>query len=228
MRLAYVDCETVSLKPGPATMWEVALIIRDEPGSAASDTEWVWQMRPDLTTADAGALKIGGFHQRCTVPAGYEPGDAKLVHGDEADSAFNTVQPGWRVAQDIANYLDGAVLVGANVGSFDVPHLDGYLRAHGECLAADYHYLDIGSLVMGWAAGKASGFRGACELLRGLHSKSCDLPVPEPEKFPPLTGPLKLNAAAQLAGLNPDDYEAHTALGDARLVRDIWDAVMSS
>lgn len=226
-RTVFLDTETVSLKPGPATMWELAVIVRDEPGSAASDTEWVWQMRPDLTVAEAGALKIGGFHQRCTVSAGYEPGDAKLVHGDEADSAFNTIQPGWRVAQDIANYLDGAVIVGANVGSFDVPHLDGYLRAHGECLTADYHYLDIGSLVLGWSAGKSTGFHEATSLLRGLHSKSCDMPMPEGQKFPPDTGPLKLNQAARVVGLDPDDYEAHTALGDARLTRDIWDVVMA-
>lgn len=195
MKLAFIDVETARLTPGPATIWELALILRDEPGSAASDAEYVWHIRPDLSTAEPGALKVGGYYERCRAKA-LETGGGKLVH-DSEEPADALVCGGPEIARAVAGSLDGVVLVGANVGSFDVPHLDAWLRTHGECLTADYHYLDIGSLVLGWkcAAGR-------------------------------IDGPLKMDAALRACGLDPADYEAHTALGDARAVRDCWDVVM--
>lgn len=41
-----------------------------------------------------------------------------------------------------------------------------------------------------------------------------------------LASPLGIQDAARAVGLDPGDYDTHTALGDARLARDIHDVVM--
>ena len=106
---------------------------------------------------------------------------------------------GEQIAGYVAPLLSRSLLVGANVGSFDAPHLDAYLRAHGHLLAADYHFIDAGSLVLGWAHGRGGD-------------------VPE--------APLKLDAAIGECGPDRRAYTAHAALSDARACRDIWDAVI--
>jgi DNA polymerase III epsilon subunit-like protein len=70
---------------------------------------------------------------------------------------------------------------------------------HGQVLTADYHYRDLGSLVTGY--------------LRGTGR------VPDPG--------MKLDALAVALGLDPLSYERHSALGDCRLERDMWDEVMT-
>ena len=101
-------------------------------------------------------------------------------------------------ASDIASMTAGAVIVAANP-AFDTGFLGDFLRANGQCPAWDYHLTDLGSLVLGWAHGR--------------HKAPQDAP------------PLKLSRAAAIVGVDPDKYDTHTALGDARLARDIYDAV---
>lgn len=196
MKLAFIDCETVSLIPGPATIWELAVILRTEDG----DEEYAWQIRPDLTTADPGALKVGGYYKRFAVSSGWDVLTCEIPAA-EADDKFG---PGHHLdnrdlAAFLAPKLSRAHLIAANPG-FDAGHTDAFLRAHGECGDWDYHLTDIGSLVRGRYASDTAG------------------PVPLP-------WPLKVHEAAVLAGIDPDRYEAHCALDDARMVRDIYDAV---
>jgi hypothetical protein len=194
--IVFLDAETVCLEPGPATIWELALIVRDQ---GRVDHELVWHIRPDVSSASAGSLGVGGYYERCQALR-LPTGSGKLIR----DSADDLGDPpgaltGAQVAGQIAPLLSKAILIGANAGSFDVPHLDAYLRAQGECLAADYHYLDIGSLVLGWAHG----------------GRSAELPA----------RPVKLTDAITLTGLDLAGYPAHQGLSDARAVRDIWDTV---
>lgn len=192
-KVIFGDCETVHISPGPATIWELALIIRDGDGP---DQELVWHIRPDASRADAGSARFSRYYARCQAQS-LDTGDGKIVH-DSEEAPEKIVLPGATIARHVAQLCADAVLVGANFGSFDVPHLDAYLRAQGECLAADYHYLEIESLAYGWA------------LARELDP----------------SWPLKLNGALRVCGLDPDTYRAHEALEDARAVRDIYDAVM--
>jgi hypothetical protein len=197
-RLVWGDAETTGIRPDMgAEIWELALIVRDEPGSAVSDEEWAWHIRPGLAHADPTALKIGGYYERCRV-RGLAPGIGRRVTQPPDVDPDPAVIDAEGIAQCVAGLLNGAHLIAANP-AFDAGHLDAFLRRTGECLTADYHYTDIGSLVRGWAHGSFAN--------------------------PVVPWPLKLADAARLARIDPDHYEVHTALGDARLARDVFDAV---
>lgn len=204
-RLVWADCETTGTRPDRGSeIWELALVIRDitpltgeHETHRATDGEWLWHIRPDLTRADPFALKVGGYYERCRVRA-LAPGTAKRLTQPEDVEADPAAIEAHHVAHCVANLLSGAHLLAANP-AFDAGHLEAFLRQYGECLGTDYHLTDIGSLVRGWALGSFA---------------TVDLPWP-----------LKLDRAAQLARINPDDYERHSALDDARLIRDVYDAV---
>lgn len=205
-RLAWADVETTGIDPKRgAEIWELALIVRDlnqvsgEPASDC-DLEYCWHIRPDLAHADPMALKVGGYYQRCQVQD-RQPGEAAPLRlPGSGEGGKIPLLATWEVAHEVATLLNGAHFIAANP-AFDSGHLDAFLRANGQCLTVDYHLTDIGSLVRGWAAGK------------GLLATASQFP-------------LKLDAAARATGINPDAYERHSALDDARVARDVYDAVM--
>lgn len=184
-RFAFCDTETTGTNPVHHRAWDIAVIIRE---AGVVDSVHQWFVKPDLSTAEPVALRIGRYYERT---AGLMPPLSRKQGPKWADPA--------KLAADLARMLDGAVLVGANP-SFDAAFIARLLRAHGQLLTADYHMLDLGSLVLGWARGKGG----------------------------PLDGPLKADAAIRACGLDPASYDAHTALGDARAVRDCWDTVMGA
>lgn len=208
--IAFIDCETVSLVPGPATIWELALIVREDDGTG--DAEYVWQFRPDLTRADPAALRIGGYYERGVADC-WKPGRAIRLISPDDDTGEKTAPKRGRtrgMACGIAEMLSGATLVAANP-AFDAGHLDCFLRANGQCPAWDYHLRDIGSMVAGWVHGVQSG---VMQVRPGAMGG-----VPHLPETP------KVADAARVMGIDPDAYEAHTALGDARLVKAVYDAV---
>lgn len=205
MRIVFADVETTGIRPDMgAEIWELGLIVRDvETLTAdyeirkAEDEEWAWHLRPDLTRADPMALGIGGYYERNSARR-LPPGMARRIAEPAEEERDRAAIGTGLVAAFLAETLSGAHLVAANPG-FDAGHLDALLRRHGEVLAADYHYTDLGSLVRGWAHGSFAN--------------------------PVVPWPLKLADAARLARIDPGDYDLHTALGDARLARDVFDAV---
>lgn len=205
MRIIFADAETTGIRPDAgAEIWELALIVRDVQELTAdyeirkaADEEYAWHLRPDLTHADPMALKVGGYYERCRA-RGLGPGIGRLIAQPPDVDPDPAVMGTQAIAHLVAGLLDGAHLIAANP-AFDAGHLDAFLRNHGECLTADYHYTDLGSLVRGWA-----------------HGSFAHIEIPFP---------LKLADAARLARVDPADYELHTALGDARLARDVFDAV---
>jgi DNA polymerase III epsilon subunit-like protein len=180
--IAITDLETTGTDPSRHHVWEIAVVLRTDTG----DTEYCWQIRPDLSMADPMALKISGYYLR----GGFEDapvGDVRrTVHPDMGLSEAPTVQ---EFAAELAWLLNGSVLAAANV-AFDAAFLDRFLRANGQAPAWDYHLLEIES----YAAG-ALGM--------------------EP--------PWKLDKLATELGVSLPE-ERHTALADARLARDVYDA----
>lgn len=198
--IAFVDCETTHLDAGIGEAWEVAVILRED-NDPATDTEYVWEFAIDPEAADLEALRIGRWHERRQLPAG----------SDQA--AFTGCVPAEPMSRDdavkaITNVLRGTVLVGSNPG-FD----DRFLRKLLGPGSAQWHYrpLDVATLAAGWRLGMAS-------VIRRFGG------TPGPDDVPRL--PYSSREMSRFMGVEPPgDGVAHTALGDARWCRDLFDAV---
>lgn len=191
--IAFVDTETTHLDPRHGDAWEIAVIRRED----GIDTEYLWQIRPDLDTADPEALAIGKYHERFAVPDGWD-----------AIQAFAT-EPPWRLTLsemlfDLQDALANAVVVGSNPG-FDIAFLTKLLQAHSRKLPWHYRPVDIAIL--------AAGYLRGYDLSAG-------------ETSPELTLPYSSRALSRAVGVEPPgDDIAHTALGDAHWARDVYDAI---
>lgn len=200
--LAFVDTETTHLDAEIGEVWEVAVIVRDFGDNEPTDSEYVWQIRPNLATADPESLKIGRYLERFAVPVpaeaawtGYEDGPILPMGRGEVVGA-------------ILNVLRGAVLIGSNPG-FD----DRFLRKLLGPGSAQWHYrpVCIATLAAGWKLGMA-------ELIRRMGCK------PYPADVVPF--PFSSRDLSRWVGVEPPkDDVAHTALGDARWARDVFDAI---
>ncbi|NUS82998.1 MAG: hypothetical protein HOY75_09640 [Streptomyces sp.] len=114
--IAFVDCETTHLDASIGAAWEVAVILREFEDDQHTDTEYVWQIRPNLKGADPEALKVGRFEERFAVPEGAEA----AWTADESGHVAPMTRA--EAITAIVNVLRGAVLVGSNP-AFDDRHL---------------------------------------------------------------------------------------------------------
>ncbi|HUZ52263.1 MAG TPA: hypothetical protein VMU94_07015 [Streptosporangiaceae bacterium] len=140
-RIVFADVESTGLDPAVHFAWDVALIVRDPVG--VTDREYQWYFKPDLSTADAMALTIGGYYKRTA--------DLKSPRTRD-NKALKWTDP-VKLAPFLAHLLDGAVLVGQNTW-FDAGFLSALLRANEHVLTCDYHYQNLGSLLAGWLRGR--------------------------------------------------------------------------
>ena len=198
--LAFIDCETTHLDPRYGDVWEIAVIRRREDGV---DCEYVWQVRPDLAAADPEALKIGRFEERFAIPDGWD-----AIEFISSGPPFRSLIP--EMLFDLQEALSGAVIIGSNPG-FDIAFLTKLLQAHGRKLPWHYRPVDIATLAAGFRYGQAaSGAYG------GDFAFQAD--------YPQL--PYKSYELSRAVGVEPPAKDvAHTALGDARWARGVYDAV---
>ncbi len=198
--VCFVDCETTGLDPDQHEIWEVGLIVPVVGASADDDgwTEHVWQLPVDLGKADPIALNIGRFHDRRTT---------------------ETMLPMWRFAEEFVCLTRGLHLVGACV-SFDADRLWRLIRKAGECPMWHYHLIDVEALAAGWLAGirsDAAGLpSGEPSDAQMEHRVNMDLARP----------PWNSGDLSRAVGVDPDQFDRHTALGDARWAKAIYEAVM--
>lgn len=176
-KIVFLDTETTGLDAAQHDVWEIGAILRED----GADTEHRWMLKPDLSNADADALRVNRFYDR-----------AAGVRWESAES----------VAGTLAHMLNGAVVVGSNPG-FDERFLRVFLRGEGHAWMAHYRPLDVITL--------AAGF------IRGLEDHDGH---PDPVRLP-----LSAHELSRAVGVDPDEYDRHTALGDARWVRDLYDAI---
>ncbi len=102
----------------------------------------------------------------------------------------------------IFGLTSGTVIAGVNP-TFDVERLAGFLRAHGKTPQWYYSPIDLKSAT--------AGFISAHVKLQGQVLQ------------PP---PWSSDALSRMVGVDPDQFERHTALGDVLWTKAMWDAVM--
>lgn len=102
--------------------------------------------------------------------------------------------------------------VGA-VPNFDADVLGERMRQRNICPSWHYHLIDVETLVVGWVQYKAQHIRRTEPNIRL-------------EPWPPL--PWDSEGLSRAVGVEPPAADQrHTALGDARWCRDVYDAVMN-
>lgn len=207
-RICFVDTETTGLRPEVHSLWEIGLIVRDDQNDKDNDREFLWQIYPRIDLADPNALRVSKFYDRfeCFSTEGYV--EAKCMEGPNPGPTANAL-----VALQVASLLDGAIVVGA-IPWFDAGtngFLELWLRGQRQNLTCHYHLVDVEALAYGvlW------------ERFRQVSSEG---------KFPercamPSRLPLDSNELTELLlGSRWPEKERHTALGDARWARAIFDA----
>ena len=205
--LAFIDTETTSLRPDRRA-WEIGLIARvpvtmkhpDGPDTQGTeDREHHWFVNADdldLGNADLMSLKVGRFHER------------HPQYRLDREPRFSDCEDEVDAMRQIEAVTRGAHLVGAVV-SFDADVLAARMRAHGICPSWHYHLIDVEALAVGHLSHSAARSSDGHELDGSITAL-----------------PWKSEALSRALGVDPDDFDRHTALGDAKWARAIYDAVM--
>ena len=204
--LAFIDTETSGLDIERHQVWELALIIEghDDPGS---NGEWVWQFPIDLPAAEPRALEINGWYTRARQWP-YNPAEpysqswritGKVGRASAPNETFTDkpwTQSYWETMVRVHQLTRGAHMVGM-MTHFDTARIERMLKKVDMLPAWSYHLIDVESMMLG-----------------DLEFGSTD-PIP-----------WKSDVLAATYGFDMTQYERHTALGDARLARDIFKRIL--
>lgn len=203
--VCFVDTETTGLDPDRHEIWEVGLIVPDgltvchpDGPDTLEPAEYHWYLPVDLAKADVVALNIGRFHNRHPDGHSYEPTPEAFVPTDPRLFAEQFARLTW------GKHLAGAVV------SFDAERLAKLLRANGQCPGWHYHLIDVEALAVGYLAGREH-----------VHARDSHTP-----RETPVQPPWKSDELTAALGITVDDMDKHTALGDARWAKAIYEAVM--
>lgn len=232
--LVFSDGETISLRPGERgdmhVMWELALILRDP--ETQVDTEYLWQLPVDAGKADTISLNIGGWNERRWP----EIGDASWADDHEEWLRLAGIAMDGRVDRleqtDDGQYVGvvvplermrewatmvsrltwHGVWIGA-VPGFDDRRVEDLLRANGACSGWHYHLADVETLAVGWIAGQLA--------------PNSSMPSERRARFiEAVQPPWDSDTLSEALGVDRSKYPAHTALGDTRWARDLYDAIL--
>ena len=226
-QLVFIDTETSGLDPERHEVWEIGCIVRGSTDES-SNGEWLWQLKPDLAAADPTGLRVGRYYEREQL---WRWGSSAIILASPWWNAEKRSVPypaeatsRSEVAERLAKLLGGAHLVGA-VPSFDAAFLTRFLRRHGQAFTAHYHLVDVEALAAGWIAGRraevfATEFAGQ-ERDDRLGALADILGQVDPSP------PWDSGNLSRAVGVAPEDFERHTAIGDARWAKAIYDAVMN-
>jgi oligoribonuclease (3'-5' exoribonuclease) len=239
--VCFVDCETTGLEPDRHAIWEVGLI-------TPYGDEHVWQFPIVEVNADPFALDIGQWWDRRWS----DDNDVPLLdavynaHTDKArrknfPTQGRAVPPNATWCRHFRDLVGTSHLCGAVV-SFDEERLRRLLRSMGVLPRWHYHLIDVEALAAGWLAGRAKGVDIA--LAQAPEGDDCRWTMRNTEDGPESVclahasshKPIKTPSIAvppwdsgelsRAVGVDPDDFDRHTALGDARWAKAIYQAVM--
>lgn len=219
--VCFVDTETTGLDPDRHSIWEVALI-------TPNGDEHVWQFFPVVEIeADPFALDIGRWWDRRWSPDhnDVDPTDALWNAHKPASRRKNFPDQGRAIApteywcRHFRDLTAGLHLVGAVV-SFDEERLRRLLRSSGVVQRWHYHLIDVEALAAGYLTGQFTAIQEC--------GANPDADGPTQEEAMSAIPPWNSNELSRAVGVNPDDFDRHTALGDARWAKAIYEAVMGS
>ncbi|WP_219459829.1 hypothetical protein [Nonomuraea rhizosphaerae] len=217
-----LDTETTHLDPALGSLWEIALICRDTDFPDGGDAEFWWQVKPDLTTADPASLQVGKYYERSLAAHMNVGFGVQLLCGTEdGDTPEGTVMhtmTAGEIALQLARHLDGATII-ANNPRHDRDFLRAFMHANGQAFTASHRMEDIRALLTGYVYGRLAAHGGkvdkaftgeAAEHVRDWLETSTDV------------------LPWEIVGVTQTWATKHTALGDARCVRDVHDAITGS
>jgi hypothetical protein len=213
--VCFIDTETTGLDPVRHQIWEVALI-------TPNGDEHVWQFPVDEMTADPAALNIGRYWDRRWDPDWTEIRHANAIYDAHTPLSRRknfpdqgrAIAPGPDWCRRFRDLTAGLHLAGAVV-SFDEERLRLLLHKFGVLHRWHYHLIDVEALAAGYLAQIAEAGR------RGLDPAPAD-----PAEGWPHQPPWKSDELSAALGVTVSEEDRHTALGDARWARAIYDAVM--
>lgn len=162
-----------------------------------ADEEHQWFVRPDLSKADPDALRVGRYYERTR--------DLKAAGSRAAGPKWSDPA---KVAAELAQLLDGAIIIGA-VPSFDQRMIERFLVLRGQSLTAHYQPCDVETLALGYLHG---------------HRRS-QIAFGEKPRFAIPDWPLSSEKLSRAIGIDPADYDRHTAIGDCRWALAQYDAI---
>lgn len=202
MSVCFIDTETLGLDPDHNPVWEVGLILPD-----GTEREWQIEVTPrEIALAHPKALEISRFHERHGVTRSLD--SAENVAKDLNDC----IQPG--------THLAGAVV------SFDEERLRRLMWKHGYSPRWHYHIIDVEGLAAGYLAGcrraigEVSNSTGEALWAGSKAWKAVEGPDHDP--------PWDSEELSRAVGVQPDRFDRHTALGDARWAKAVYEAVMGN
>ncbi|QFY09586.1 hypothetical protein GBF35_25655 [Nonomuraea phyllanthi] len=218
-KYVYLDTEETHLDPEFGSLWEAALIVRDTDFPDGGDLEFWWQVRPDLTTADPKALQVSRYYDRCQVahlPIGHGVQLSCGAAGEAvAEGEIRESVTAADIALQLAQHLDGATIV-ANNPRHDRDFLRAFLRAHGEAFTASHRMDDVRAMLKGYVLGRLAAAGGKVD--EAFEGEAAD------HVRDWLEGGTDV-LAWEIVGVTQDPATKHTALGDARCVRDVADGI---
>jgi len=197
--LVFLDTETTGVHPA-RQVWEVGMIRRDDAG----EREIGFFVDVDLAEADPFGLSVGRFYER--HPYG------RYLSGRSPDPFVEITHDGEFLrprdaAHEVATWTHGAHVIGA-VPSFDTVSLDALLREHQLIGAWHYHLVDVENLAVGYLAGQRKA---------GLAQR---------DEAGDLAPPWDSRQLAAALGVVQPEQDKHTALGDARWAKALFDTVL--